>query len=184
MALTFTESSLAAALEKVQSLHDLGCGLIAEAVFQQSGEQHQGDTAALAIPDECPHLILFDDTQVEHLIFAGAGARAAALKKWESISTSWNAHLFVRVARNSRDDGHQCAEVAVPGEVERLRNVIEQQKNLIASLRDELVESRGIDASAEPSTTIWGCRPCQLEQPTDRPCDVCGGKTDQAGAKS
>lgn len=40
---------------------------------------------------------------------------------------------------------------ADPGEVERLRTVIEQQKNLIASLRAELVESRSIDASAEPS---------------------------------
>jgi len=40
---------------------------------------------------------------------------------------------------------------ADPGEVERLRSVIEQQKNLIASLRAELVESRSIDASAEPS---------------------------------
>ncbi|MFJ4157513.1 hypothetical protein ACIPZF_22275 [Pseudomonas sp. NPDC089752] len=35
MTLTFTESSLSASLDKVQSLHDLGCELIAEAVFQQ-----------------------------------------------------------------------------------------------------------------------------------------------------
>jgi len=40
---------------------------------------------------------------------------------------------------------------ADPGEVERQRAVIEQQKNVIASLRAELVESRSIDASAEPS---------------------------------
>ncbi len=43
---------------------------------------------------------------------------------------------------------------ADPGEVERLRSVIEQQTNLIASLRAELVESRSIDASAEPSAAI------------------------------
>ncbi|MFJ2982222.1 MULTISPECIES: hypothetical protein [unclassified Pseudomonas] len=73
---------------------------------------------------------------------------------------------------------------ADPGEVERLRAVIEQQRSLIASLREELVESRSIDARAEPGPTIWDCRPCQLEQPTDRPCDVCGGKTELAGAKS
>jgi hypothetical protein len=41
--------------------------------------------------------------------------------------------------------------MADSGEVERLRAVIEQQKNLIASLRNELVESRSIDASAETS---------------------------------
>jgi len=161
---------------------DTGLPIVGLGPMTGPGQPGELQQAALAIPDECPHLIVFDDTQVEQLMFAGAGARAAALKKWESISTSWNAHLFVRVARNSRDDGHQCAEAAVPGEVERLRNVIQQQTNLIASLREELVESRGIDASAEPSTTIWGCRLCQLEQPTDRACDACGGKTEPAGA--
>ncbi|POF89681.1 hypothetical protein [Pseudomonas putida] len=40
---------------------------------------------------------------------------------------------------------------ADPAEVERLRAVIEQQKNLIESLRADLVESLSIDASAEPS---------------------------------
>lgn len=67
---------------------------------------------------------------------------------------------------------------ADPGEVERLRTVIEQQKNLIASLRAELVESRSIDASAEPSAHAWTCQPCKIEQPTDRPCDLCDGKTE------
>lgn len=43
---------------------------------------------------------------------------------------------------------------ADPAEVERLRNVIEQQKNLIESLRAELVESYSIDASAEPSAPV------------------------------
>lgn len=39
-------------------------------------------------------------------------------------------------------------------EVERLRAVIEQQKNLIESLRAELVESYSIDASAESSAPV------------------------------
>lgn len=43
---------------------------------------------------------------------------------------------------------------ADPAEVERLRAVIEQQKNLIASLRAELVESHSIDASAKPSAPV------------------------------
>lgn len=66
----------------------------------------------LQIPDECPHMIVFDDADREPIMFAGAGSRTAALKKWELISNSWNAHLFVRVARNSRDDSYPSASVA------------------------------------------------------------------------
>lgn len=67
---------------------------------------------ALTIPDECPHLIVFDDTERENMLFGGAGARLAALKTWEKISMSWNAHLFVRVERNSRDDRYPSAQAA------------------------------------------------------------------------
>ncbi|MNO65254.1 hypothetical protein D3C76_560020 [compost metagenome] len=91
------------------------------AILTKPADQHQGEPVALAIPEECPHLIVFDDTEVASLMFSGAGARVAALKKWEAISVSWNAHLFVRVARNSRDDGHPCAMIADPGTVDRLR---------------------------------------------------------------
>ena len=77
-------------------------------VLTKSAEQRE---VALAIPDGCPHMIVFDDAEVEQLMFAGTGARAAALRKWEAISTSWNAHLFVRIGRNSRDDGHPCAKI-------------------------------------------------------------------------
>ncbi|QLG95314.1 hypothetical protein HZF02_26745 [Pseudomonas yamanorum] len=66
-------------------------------------------SAPLSVPDECPHLIVFDDTDREQLMFAGAGARASALKTWENISRSWNAHLFVRVERNSSDDQYPSA---------------------------------------------------------------------------
>ena len=72
----------------------------------------QGEPVAWAIPDECPHLIMFDDTERENLLFSGAGARSAALKTWEKISMSWNAHLFVRVERNSRDDRYPSATVS------------------------------------------------------------------------
>ena len=67
---------------------------------------------ALTIPEECPHIIVFDDADREQLMFAGTGARAAALKTWEQISGSWNAHLFVRVERNSRDDRYPSASSA------------------------------------------------------------------------
>ncbi|HDS1819687.1 TPA: hypothetical protein QEM96_004387 [Pseudomonas putida] len=73
---------------------------------------------------------------------------------------------------------------ADPGKAERLRAVIEQQKNLIASLREELVESHSIDANAEPSAPTWVCQPCKIEQPTDRPCDACGAKTELKVLKS
>lgn len=55
------------------------------------------------------------------------------------------------------DDGEPVQSLythADPGEVERLRAVIDQQKSLIASLRAELVESYSIDASAEPSAPV------------------------------
>ena len=57
---------------------------------------------------------------------------------------------------------------ADPGEAERLRVVVDQQKNLIASLRAELVECRCIDAStaaAAPEVSIpdgYGLMPRRL----------------------
>lgn len=66
--------------------------------------------SSLKIPDECPHMIVFDDAERESIMFAGAGAREAALKTWDHISRSWNAHLFVRVERNSRDDRYPSAK--------------------------------------------------------------------------
>ena len=84
-------------------------------------EQHQGEPVALAIPEECPHIIVFDDADRANEHFCGAGARTAALRRYEQISQAWNAHLFVRVARNSRDDRYPSATAADLGEVERLR---------------------------------------------------------------
>ncbi|WP_230381595.1 Lar family restriction alleviation protein [Pseudomonas fulva] len=42
---------------------------------------------------------------------------------------------------------------------------------------------KALSASAEPSAQTWACQSCQLEQPTDRPCDVCGGKTEPVATK-
>jgi hypothetical protein len=84
----------------------------------------QVEPVALAIPDECPHIIVFDDADSANEHFFGAGARTAALRRYEQISQSWNAHLFVRIARNSRDDRYPSAAVAEPAEVERLRGEI------------------------------------------------------------
>lgn len=68
-----------------------------------------GAIPELAIPGECPHIIWFDDADRSPLLFAGAGSAVAALKTWEQISVSWNAHLFVRVASNSRDSKYPSA---------------------------------------------------------------------------
>lgn len=65
-----------------------------------------------AVPEETPHIIVFDDADRPNEVFSGAGARPAALRRWEQISVSWNAHLFVRVEKNSRDDPNPCARLA------------------------------------------------------------------------
>ncbi|HDS1779415.1 TPA: Lar family restriction alleviation protein [Pseudomonas putida] len=55
-----------------------------------------------------------------------------------------------------------------------------------ARLKDAAYELRRIadalSASARPSSPTWSCQACQVEQPTDRACDACGGKTEPAGA--
>jgi len=35
-----------------------------------------------------------------------------------------------------------------------------------------------LSASAGPSAPTWSCRPCKIEQPTDRPCDACSDATE------
>ena len=65
-----------------------------------------------AVPEETPHIIVFDDADRPNEMLSGAGARPAALRRWEQISVSWNAHLFVRVEKNSRDDPNPCARLA------------------------------------------------------------------------
>lgn len=50
------------------------------------------------------YLILFDDIEVPAETMHGADV---ARRRFEQISGSWNAHLFVKVASNSRDD--RCA---------------------------------------------------------------------------
>ena len=57
-----------------------------------------------------------------------------------------------------------------------------------ARLKDAAYELRRIadalSASAGPSSPTWSCQACQVEQPTDRACDACGGQTALIAAKS
>lgn len=68
----------------------------------------------VAVPDECPHVIWFDDADMAPIVFAGAGAKTAAEAKFKTISGSWNASLFVRIASNSHDDPFPSATLATP----------------------------------------------------------------------
>ncbi len=78
------------------------------------------------VPADCPHMIVFEDDEEATLTFAGHGAREAALKKWEQISDNWNAHLFVRVESNVRDE-HPNATIAHPSP-DALRDEVKAQK--------------------------------------------------------
>jgi len=117
-------------------------------------------------------------------------AQAAAGEDNSPADIDWN-HVTELEAENYAM-GAQLAERDAL--LDRLRNHM-IAKGVLGEFGPELFQILNIEAperaaraalsaSAEPSTTIWGCRPCQLEQPTDRPCDVCGGKTELAGAKS
>lgn len=57
-----------------------------------------------------------------------------------------------------------------------------QWEDAICALRGRIASS--LSASAEPSAPTWSCQACQVEQPTDRPFDVCGGKTEPVATKS
>ena len=132
----------------------------------------------LSIPDECPHMIVFDDADREQMVFAGAGSRDAALKTWEKISNSWNAHLFVRIARNSRDDRYPSAAfvpAARPqGEPVAWRCVAAiNGKHYITEESPDRQQKR-IDSS-EPGHYLFASEPLYLgtsEQPQGDPVEI------------
>lgn len=101
--------------------------LIDEALELLDGDREpvsQAESApagALAIPEDCPHLIWFDDQDQRPLMFAGHGAKAAAEKTFKKVSMQWNAHLFVRTEKNSRDCPYPVAAVVeVPPAVKQI----------------------------------------------------------------
>lgn len=64
---------------------------------------------ALADQDQVPYLIYFDDVDRKPEMIIG-GARAQY--RFQQISGSWNAHLFVKISSNSSDDKYPCATLA------------------------------------------------------------------------
>lgn len=108
---------LQAEVERLRGSLDDACQMIIQNGRRANALQSELTKALeLLIPAECPHMIVFDDADRETLMFAGEGARNAALKTWEQISGSWNAHLFVRVERNSRDDRYPSANQSAPAD--------------------------------------------------------------------
>lgn len=63
-------------------------------------------TAAMADTDKVLYMIVFDDADRPHEIVVG-GKRARY--RYKQISLSWNAHLFVKIDSNSRDERHPSA---------------------------------------------------------------------------
>lgn len=57
-------------------------------------------TAAPSEPTDVPYMIVFDDQDVKPELLIG---RERALIRYKQISQSWNAHLFVKIDSNSRD---------------------------------------------------------------------------------
>lgn len=101
---------------------------------------------ALAVPEDCPHLIWYDDQDRKPEMLAGHGARTAAAKRFQQISQQWNAHLFVRIEKNSRDCPHSVAAVhaAQAQDVQRDTQRLDYLQQRSATV-DLLVRGSGFD---------------------------------------
>lgn len=56
------------------------------------------------LPDHGAYLIRYDDVDRNDELFVSRFARQAALNRYRQISGQWNAHLFVKIDSNSRDE--------------------------------------------------------------------------------
>jgi hypothetical protein len=72
--------------------------------------------------DRVPFLIRFDDHDREDVLMIG---EEAARRYYKMISGSWNAHLFVKIDSNSRDETYPSATLATPpGELDSAREAL------------------------------------------------------------
>jgi hypothetical protein len=70
-----------------------------------------GQAQALADADQVPYLIVYDDVdQQAEPVIGGTRARY----RFKQISGSWNAHLYVKIESNSRDETFPSARIAPP----------------------------------------------------------------------
>ena len=102
------------------------------------------------IPSTCPHIIWYDDRDRAPEIFAGEGAKEAAERRFEQISDSWNAHLFVSIAANSRDCPHPVATVADPHPEPQADAWDEESEKLLRALYDRGYEDRAKERDYDP----------------------------------
>lgn len=93
--------------------------------------------SGLAIPEDCPHMIVFDDSDRKPVMLAGAAAKEAAQKTFDKIGQTYNAHLFVRIASSSKDDEYPNAQV-----IEEASNIGERLANRILALEHQLDEAK------------------------------------------
>lgn len=143
------------------------------------------------------------DEQME--VIAGLKAEVERLRaelKELRDSMAYRSSLLGRLEQERdtlRDQLNALEELAKEeaGEVERLRAELAEAQALLRKIGgynwanvdpEERARTRAelrdmLSASAEPSALTWACQLCQLEQPTDRPCDVCGGKTEPVATK-
>lgn len=82
-----------------------------QAALSQRSEAVPSLDEALNDSDQVPYLIHFDDPYRQpELVIGGTRARY----RFEQISSSWNAHLYVKIKSNSRDDKYPSANLAAP----------------------------------------------------------------------
>lgn len=97
--------------------------------------------------DKVPFMIVFDDADRPPELIIG---KANAEIYYRRISMSWNAHLFVKIASNSRDEKRPSAQLAEPGTPGKPRLPFEMQDVELAALHrfyDCATDGEGYDVS-------------------------------------
>lgn len=157
---------IASLRERVQQLEAVGAG---------------GVGSLVSVPDECPHLIWYDDQDRKPEMFASHGARDTAMKRFHMISQQWNAHLFVRIKKNSRDCPYPVAVLA-PAPTQPVAWAIFAENG---NCRMWTQNKGHADAAAKdtglPLTELYAApQPAAQAQPYDQQemelCHVCGWK--------
>lgn len=88
-------------------------------------------SAAMADQDQVPYLIVYDDVDQESEPVIGA-TRAAY--RFGQISASWNAHLYVKIASNSRNCKYPNAALASPADALVEGDRVDADHKLIAEI--------------------------------------------------
>lgn len=108
------------------------------------------------VPDnsEVPYLIVFDDQDQENELVIGDWRAAIRFKQ---ISGSWNAHLFVKIAGNNRDDKTPCY-AAAPAPISGMPDLASLQRDADQTIADKArdLTHRYFNGGIRTSADIWG----------------------------